>query len=76
MNRRAENCQVNSGVGVYYKNMRLDHGHSLLGETDMSVTEVAIACGFASQQAFSRSYKMRFGDNPANSGKKKRKRSI
>lgn len=49
----------------YYKNIRVDHGRTLIVETDMTITEIAFACGFSSQLLFSRAYKLRFGENPS-----------
>lgn len=48
----------------YYLNLRLDHGHQLLSQTAMSVTEVAVASGFVSPAHFSRRYHARFGVPP------------
>lgn len=50
----------------YYKSMRLDVGRSLLSETNMPVTEIAMACGFGSASSFSKSFKERFDQNPVN----------
>ncbi|HEY9348688.1 MAG TPA: helix-turn-helix domain-containing protein [Inquilinus sp.] len=36
-----------------------------LRQTTLSVTEVALACGFVSASHFSRSYRTRFGHPPA-----------
>jgi transcriptional regulator GlxA family with amidase domain len=47
-----------------YRNIRLDRGRTLLMETDMSVTEVAVAAGFNSTGVFSRHFKARFGETP------------
>lgn len=44
--------------------LRLDRGRMLLAETNMSVTEVAIACGYASRSAFSKGFRARFGTSP------------
>lgn len=49
----------------YYKNIRVDYGRNLIVETEMSITEIAFACGFTSQSNFSKSYKQRFGENPS-----------
>lgn len=47
-----------------YKNIRLDRARALFAETDMSVAEVAAACGFSSADLLSRNYKARFGEPP------------
>ncbi len=48
----------------YYKHLRLDQGRCLLRETDLSVTEIAMACGFSSATQFSRGYRARFDEPP------------
>ncbi len=47
-----------------YRNIRLDRARSLLMETDLSVMQVAIACGFTSSVLFSRHFKARYGETP------------
>ncbi|WP_323763961.1 helix-turn-helix domain-containing protein [Marinovum sp.] len=47
-----------------YRNIRLDRAHSLLAETDMSVTEIAVACGFNDVSLLARHFKARFGETP------------
>jgi len=49
----------------YATQLRLDRGRSLLAETDMSITEIAIACGFGSTGNFSARFRQRFGVSPA-----------
>lgn len=49
----------------YYKNIRVDHGRKMIVETNLSITEIAFACGFSNQLLFSRAYKLRFGENPS-----------
>ena len=47
-----------------YRNIRLERARGLMVETDMSVVEVAMACGFNSAHVFSRHFKNRYGDSP------------
>ncbi|KQI72995.1 transcriptional regulator [Loktanella sp. 5RATIMAR09] len=47
-----------------YRNIRLDRGRALLMETDLSVSEVAMAAGFNSNNIFTRHFKARFGESP------------
>ncbi|MGC1497495.1 MAG: GlxA family transcriptional regulator [Sulfitobacter sp.] len=47
-----------------YRNIRLDRARSLLMETDLSVMQIAVACGFTSNVLFSRHFKARFGETP------------
>lgn len=58
--------QKNLGVTPlqYLNNLRLQHGRALLAETDMSVLEVAIACGYGSSSHFSKSFRKKFGVSP------------
>jgi len=49
---------------IYYRDIRLDRARGLVTQTDMSMAEIAIACGFSNQVHFSRSYVKRFGLPP------------
>jgi transcriptional regulator GlxA family with amidase domain len=49
---------------LYYRDIRLDRARSLVTQTDMRLSEVAVASGFASQAHFSRTYRERFGLPP------------
>ena len=48
----------------YMNDLRLARGRALLAETDMKVTEVAVASGFASASHFSKSFKAKYGVSP------------
>ena len=48
----------------YMNDLRLQRGRALLGETDMKVTEVAVACGYASTSHFSKSFRKKYGVSP------------
>lgn len=50
--------------GALYRALRLDRGRNLLATTDMTLVEIATACGFASAANFSRSFSARFGEPP------------
>ena len=50
----------------YYRALRLDAGRRLLENSDLSVTEIALACGFESRGNFSRAFKKTFGSPPSN----------
>jgi transcriptional regulator GlxA family with amidase domain len=43
---------------------RLHRAQNLLVQTDQSVTEIAMACGFQSTSHFSRVYRLHFGTSP------------
>ena len=49
---------------AYYRHLKLKRGRELLTQTDMSVLDVALACGYASAAAFSRAYAAQFGHSP------------
>lgn len=48
----------------FYLGIRLEKARQLLQQTDMSVTEVSIACGFELPSYFTRRYRARFGRPP------------
>jgi transcriptional regulator GlxA family with amidase domain len=56
---------LNESPMTTYRNLRLDRARSLLIETEITVTEVAAACGFNSTGVFSRHYRARFGISPS-----------
>jgi transcriptional regulator GlxA family with amidase domain len=56
---------LNETPNTAYRNIRLDRARMLLAETEVSVLEVAIACGFSSGSLFSRHYRARFGTSPS-----------
>lgn len=49
----------------YLTKLRLDRARQLLVQTEMSVMEVSVVCGFANSSHFSRSYLNLFGVRPA-----------
>ncbi len=49
----------------YYLEVRLDRARSILMQTELSILEVAIACGFTSREYFARTYRQRFGLAPS-----------
>jgi AraC family transcriptional regulator, glycine betaine-responsive activator len=48
----------------YYMELRLSRARNLLMQTDMSVINVALACGFASPSHFSKCYRAQYGTTP------------
>ncbi|PYF08633.1 AraC family transcriptional regulator with amidase-like domain [Rhodobacter viridis] len=50
--------------GDFYRGLRLDHARNLLSTTEMTLIEVAVACGFSTVAHFSRSFRARFGVAP------------
>jgi AraC family transcriptional regulator, carnitine catabolism transcriptional activator len=49
----------------HYMRLRLSRAHNLLEQTELSVTEVAITCGFGSLEHFSRMYRRAFSCAPS-----------
>ncbi|MEI9985589.1 MAG: helix-turn-helix domain-containing protein [Aliidongia sp.] len=49
---------------AYYRRLRLDRARSLLRQTDLAVTEIALATGFSSASSLSRRYHEHFGLAP------------
>ena len=56
---------LNVSPHQYYRELRLDTGRRLLDNSALSVTEVALACGFDSRAAFTRAFKEVFGTPPS-----------
>lgn len=50
---------------AHYRRLRLDRARNLLRNSALSLTEVALATGFASSSHFSRAYRAEFGDPPS-----------
>ncbi len=49
---------------LYYRDIRLDRARGLVTQTELKLSEIAVASGFASQVHFSRAYHQRFGLSP------------
>ena len=50
---------------AFYLELRLDKARQLLRQSDLSVMEVSLACGFESASYFSRCYRRRFAASPS-----------
>ena len=57
--------KLNMTTMVFYRKLRLDKANTLLAQSYLSVTEVALATGFASTAHFSTCYKKHFGLAPS-----------
>lgn len=55
---------VGKTPALYYRDIRLDRARGLVTQTDMLMSEIAIASGFSTQVHFSRAYRERFGLSP------------
>ena len=49
----------------YYRKLRLDKARQLLRQTEMTVLDIAISCGFQSAAYFSSAYRKDFGISPS-----------
>ncbi len=49
---------------AYYRRIRLDRGRYQLVHSRMSITEIAVSCGFSTVSAFSKCYTGLFGQSP------------
>jgi len=47
------------------RDIRVEHANSLMTETNMSLMDIAVACGFQSQTALRKAYRERFGVVPS-----------
>lgn len=58
--------QLHAGVSpaAFSMGLRLDHARELLRQSDLSVTAVAVACGFVSSAHFAAAYRRRFARTP------------
>ena len=55
---------LNTSPYKFYLELRLRKAKNLLLQTDISVINVALACGFVSPGHFSKSYKSKYGLSP------------
>lgn len=56
---------LNTSPGKYYLSLRLEKARNLLRQTELSISEIGLLCGFVSASHFSRSYKAAFGVAPS-----------
>jgi AraC family carnitine catabolism transcriptional activator len=61
---RLFNRYFNCSAVAFYRIVRLQQARMLLTQTDMSVLDICIACGFTSSSYFSKSYTLQFGIRP------------
>jgi len=55
---------VGKTPGEFYRGLRMERGRNLLITTDLTLIEVAMACGFTSVSHFSKSFRAGFGVAP------------
>lgn len=61
--------KINVGVtpARYYMEFRLTHARQLIQQSNLSISEISIACGFVSSAHFSRTFHKFFGQSPMDS---------
>ena len=57
--------QFGSSMLEIYQALRMERAHQLVQLTDLSITEISVACGFSSLETFSRTYRRAFGVAPS-----------
>lgn len=57
--------QLGAGMAQVQHMLRMERAHQLVQQTDLSITQIAVACGFSSLEVFSRTYKKTFGVPPS-----------
>lgn len=63
--QRLFRARLGRGMEATYRELRMAKAHQLVQQTEMSLTEISVACGFSSLEVFSRSYRARFGVAPS-----------
>lgn len=69
-------AQVGTGLSAYYLKLRLERARQLVLQSSLSLTEIAVACGFNSASTFSKSYRAEFGEPPRNERVKQLQRHL
>ncbi|MBU2021574.1 MAG: helix-turn-helix domain-containing protein [Gammaproteobacteria bacterium] len=71
ISRRQIERLFKTNVGVtparYYMEYRLTHARQLIQQSNLSIFEISVACGFVSSAHFSRTYHRFFGQSPIDS---------
>lgn len=57
--------QFGSSMLQVYQALRMERAHQLVQLTDLTITEISVACGFSSLETFSRTYRGVFGVAPS-----------
>lgn len=63
---RRFNAILGEGPAAYLRRMRLNRAAELLQSTDLSIAQIALACGYADAAAFSRAFRTKTGSAPRN----------
>jgi transcriptional regulator GlxA family with amidase domain len=59
-------AQLKASPSEHYLGLRLERARQLLRQTELSVMEIALACGYSSASCLSRSYRSHFKVSPRN----------
>ena len=57
--------QTGKSYNEYLEELRLNHAMNLLRTSDLSITEIAINCGFSTQNTFYKAFRRRFELSPS-----------
>jgi AraC family carnitine catabolism transcriptional activator len=57
--------ELRCSLSQQYRQIRMAKAHQLLQQTQLSVTDVALSCGFSTPEYFCRSYRAVFGCSPS-----------
>jgi AraC family transcriptional regulator, carnitine catabolism transcriptional activator len=57
--------ELHLSVLQQYRQIRMAKAHQLLQQTELSVTQIALSCGFVSPEYFCRLYRAQFGCSPS-----------
>ncbi|MCC5986567.1 MAG: GlxA family transcriptional regulator [Pararhodobacter sp.] len=58
-------ASLGKSIGAVWRERQFARAHQLVQQTELALTEIAIAVGFGSLEAFSRAYRRRFGTPPS-----------
>ncbi len=67
--RRLFRTHLDDSPQDYHRTLRLEKARLMLRQTDLSVTDIASGCGFASSSDFSRAFRRKFGCKPVDDRK-------
>lgn len=57
--------RLGSGMAQAYHMLRMERAHQLVQQTELTITQIAVACGFSSLEVFSRTYRKAFSVSPS-----------
>jgi transcriptional regulator GlxA family with amidase domain len=63
--RRLFQSQLGCSIGSYARLLRLEHAQRLVVSGSLSITEIAVACGFSDGAHLSRAYRTKYGQSPS-----------